>query len=244
VFLYDFDGNIIGESDETGDFSKEYLYRGSSRLAMVDVSTEEVYYYGNDALGTPEILTASDNTVVWEAIYKPFGEAEVNTLSSVTNSFRFPGQYFDEETGFHYNYLRYYETSTGRYLSPDPIGQFGGINLYIYAQNDPVNAIDPFGLMGSLKNLMGTKPPSNVGQIPISSIGQHALDGAQAYYEAHTSMAESDYNFYMNNPFGDHRYNGFKDVNWEEYGDDFSEAYKNYTGEILSGDDDEEDACE
>jgi len=150
IFHYDFDGNIIGESNASGTFSKEYLYRGSSRLAMVDVSSGEVYYYGNDQLGTPEILTDSTNTVVWEAIYKPFGEAETNPNSSVINNFRFPGQYYDQETGLHYNYFRYYDPSTGRYLSPDPVGLEGGLNLFAYVENNPVNEIDPLGLLFGL----------------------------------------------------------------------------------------------
>jgi RHS repeat-associated protein len=65
---------------------------------------------------------------------------------SVTNNFRFPGQFYDSETGYHYNYHRYYDPRTGRYLTPDPIGLAGGINPYVYVQNDPVNFSDPFGL--------------------------------------------------------------------------------------------------
>ena len=146
VFHYDFNGNIIAESNLDGNFTKEYLYRGKGRSAMVDVISGEVYYFGNDRLGTPQILTDSTNTVVWEGIYKPFGEADVNPNSSVVNNFRFLGQYYDQETGLHYNYHRYYDPRTGRYLRADPIGLAGGINLYWHVQNNPINFIDPFGL--------------------------------------------------------------------------------------------------
>jgi RHS repeat-associated protein len=152
IFHYDFDGNIIAESDASGNFSKEYLYRGSSRLALVDVETGELYYYGNDRLGTPQILTDSTNTVVWEAVYDPFGDADINSNSSVVSNFRFPGQYFDQETGLHYNYHRYYDPGTGRYLRADPIGQTGGLNLYLYDTNNPINLIDILGLRIDMGN--------------------------------------------------------------------------------------------
>ncbi|MCK4541357.1 MAG: RHS repeat protein [Spirochaetales bacterium] len=146
IFHYDFNGNIIAESDPDGNFSKECLYRGKGRSAMVDVSSGEIYYFGNDRLGTPQILTDSTNTVVWEGIYKPFGEAEVNPNSSVVNNFRLPGQYYDAEAGLHYNYHRYYDPRTGRYLNPDPVGVLGGINLFLYGDDNPINMIDPYGL--------------------------------------------------------------------------------------------------
>jgi RHS repeat-associated protein len=149
IFHYDFGGNIIGESQTDGSFFAEYIYRGRSRVAQVDTATGEIYYYQNNHLGTPLMLVDKTNTVVWEADYKPFGDADVNQISSVsgvTNNFRFPGQYYDEETGLHYNYFRYYDPKTGRYLTADPIGQIGGINLYIYVLNNPVNLVDIFGL--------------------------------------------------------------------------------------------------
>jgi len=107
---------------------------------------EEVCYYVNDHLGTPQRVMDEDGRVVWSAVYLPFGHAEVST-ETVTNHFRFPGQYFDQETGFHYNYHRYYDLRTGRYLRPDPIGLAGGINLYLYAAGTPINEIDPLGLL-------------------------------------------------------------------------------------------------
>jgi RHS repeat-associated protein len=58
----------------------------------------------------------------------------------------YPGQYYDPETGLHYNYFRYYNPQTGRYVTPDPIGLWGGINLFVYAANNPINFVDPLGL--------------------------------------------------------------------------------------------------
>ena len=121
---------------------------GKIRMAMVDVGSQSFYYFLNDRLGTPQLMTDDTGTVVWEAIYKPFGEAQVHPQTSVVNNFRFPGQYFDEETGFHYNYHRYYDPRTGRYLTPDPIGLIGGIDLYTYVENNPINNIDPTAEIG------------------------------------------------------------------------------------------------
>ncbi|MCP4370069.1 MAG: hypothetical protein GY797_18425 [Deltaproteobacteria bacterium] len=107
--------------------------------------TQKIYYFINDHLGTPQKLLDENADVVWSADYKPFGEADVD-VNAFTNQFRFPGQYFDSETGLHYNWFRYYDPSTGRYLRADPIGLDGSINLFPYANANPINAIDPWGL--------------------------------------------------------------------------------------------------
>jgi RHS repeat-associated protein len=106
----------------------------------------QYYFYQNDHLGTPQKLTAVNGADVWSAKYSSFGEALIDLSSTVINNLRFPGQYFDNETGLYFNYHRYYDPRTGRYLKVDPIGFKGGLNLYNYAGNNPSNMIDSFGL--------------------------------------------------------------------------------------------------
>nr|WP_314788553.1 RHS repeat-associated core domain-containing protein [Burkholderia stabilis] len=73
---------------------------------------------------------------------------ETAERNEATNPIRFPGQYCDEETGLYYNRYRYYDPGTGRFISKDPIGLQGGINVFLYAPN-PVSWIDPLGLARS-----------------------------------------------------------------------------------------------
>ena len=94
---------------------------------------------------TEHLGVFDDGVVVWQAAYLPYGEAQIQT-NTVVNNLRFPGQYFDAETGLQYNWNRYYDPETGRYISADPIGLAGGLNLYAYVGGNPVNWTDPEGL--------------------------------------------------------------------------------------------------
>jgi RHS repeat-associated protein len=157
VYHYDLDGKLIAESLLDGAMTREYLYMGKVRIAMVDVAGgNALYHFLNDRLGTPEILTDASGTVAWEAWYEPFGEAHTHPSSSVVNNIRPPGQYYDSETRLHYNYNRYYDPSTGRYLTPDPSGLDAGVNLYVYVWNNPVLSVDPLGLLGFGAELSGS----------------------------------------------------------------------------------------
>jgi RHS repeat-associated protein len=114
-------------------------------LLLQNKSAEGAYYYVTDHLGSPQIITDNSGSVVWKAEYLPFGEVNIS-VSQIENNLRFPGQYYDAETGLHYNWNRYYDSETGRYIAADPIGLDGGINLYAYVGSDPVNGVDPLGL--------------------------------------------------------------------------------------------------
>ena len=153
LYIYDFDGNLIAEYlyDDvagTATLQTEYIYSGGQVVARVDNGTD-FYYYHADRLGTPQMISrveGGQHVTVWSATYTPFGEARVNVNADIVNNIRFPGQYYDAETGLHYNYHRYYDPQTGRYLTPDPIGLAGGINVYAYAAGNPVNFTDRWGL--------------------------------------------------------------------------------------------------
>jgi len=145
-YVYDAGNNLIAEMAGDGTPLRDYIYLGSEPVAMKVYGTQAgIYYFLNDHLGTPQKIVDSTGAMVWEAAYLPFGQAQV-LVATITNNLRFPGQYFDAETGLHYNWHRNYDPQTGRYLTPDPIGLDGGINLYAYVQNNPVNRIDPLGL--------------------------------------------------------------------------------------------------
>ncbi|WP_238116209.1 RHS repeat domain-containing protein, partial [Vibrio cincinnatiensis] len=104
----------------------------------------QYYVYQCDHLGTPLRLVTPKGDVVWQAHYETWGEAQIE-IERVVNPLRYQGQYYDAETGLHYNLARYYDPRTGRFIQPDPIGLLGGLNHYQYAPN-PVMWIDPTGL--------------------------------------------------------------------------------------------------
>ncbi len=82
---------------------------------------------------------------MWQWESEAFGD-ELPQSSGIAVNLRFPGQYYDAETGLYYNYFRYYDPGTGRYITSDPIGLIGGINTYGYVGGNPVNFFDPEGL--------------------------------------------------------------------------------------------------
>ena len=148
-FVYADEG-LVAEVDEAGNVVKSYGYKPGSTWTTDPLFMKvgsQYYFYQNDHLGTPQKLTAVNGAVVWSAKYSSFGEAEIDMSYTITNNLRFPGQYFDVETGLHYNYYRYYDSKNGRYLRADPVGvQDEEINLFVYVLNNPNLKFDAFGL--------------------------------------------------------------------------------------------------
>ena len=107
------------------------------------------YVYHYDATGMPQRMTDAAGNVVWSGVAEAFGHMRVSSSSSIANPLRLPGQYHDDESGLHYNYLRDYEPQTGRYRQRDPIGLAGGPNVYAYVGGRPLAFMDPLGLAES-----------------------------------------------------------------------------------------------
>ncbi len=114
----------------------------------------DLYFIHNDHLNTPQALSNINQNIAWEVTHQsPFGELEVNddvdgNGERIEFNIRFPGQYFDVESGTSYNYYRTYDSTLGRYIQSDPIGLNGGINTYAYVEGSPLKYSDPKGLCG------------------------------------------------------------------------------------------------
>jgi RHS repeat-associated protein len=165
--------------EETPGQSSLYIYEPGSYapLARVDQvegeAGQKLYYFHTDQIGTPLEMTNVDGQIVWQATYKAWGEIESLAVSEVEQNLRFQGQYFDDETGLHYNTFRYSDPEVGRFLTQDPIGLAGGRNLYGYSVN-PIVWGDPLGL--SCEGLSGKYTPTEKANLP-SWVAESFTDG-------------------------------------------------------------------
>ncbi len=120
VFHYDLAGQLIAESSAAGSTIAEYVHLNGQPLAKID--SGDTRYVHTDHLGTPVLMTNASKAVVWQIESKPFGDGASITGSALLN-LRFPGQYFDSETGLHQNWFRDYMPKVGRYVEADPLSE-------------------------------------------------------------------------------------------------------------------------
>ncbi|POR47737.1 RHS repeat-associated core domain-containing protein, partial [Bosea psychrotolerans] len=114
-----------------------------------------------DHLDRPIRMTNASQALVWDAVYKPYGEV-VSITGVATLDARFPGQWFQLETGLHYNWHRTYDPTTGRYLQTDPLGYVDGPSVNAYASGSPMMLTDREGLAsGALTSGPMTRIPRN-----------------------------------------------------------------------------------
>ena len=174
------DQQLAMELDQQGNVTAQYVYLAGVPVAKLESGRRQdngndtpgavsrIYALHPDHLGTPQFATDRERRVVWSAAYDAFGQARVET-AGITQNLRFPGQYFDAETGRHYNYFRDYDPRTGRYLQSDPIGVGGGINTYGYAVANPLTNVDPSGLVVFISGHPAAQLPLGVSLGAITS---------------------------------------------------------------------------
>lgn len=174
--LYDEHHQPLAELDAKGRILRQYIWLADLPVAVIDTpegvaaataedsatsrvfgdlqrlwrsafgSGEGIAWLHGNHLGAPELATGADGQVLWRATYAPFGAATIESRD-LTLNLRLPGQYFDPETGLHYNRARYYDPEQGQYLSPDPLGTPDGPNPYAYVAFNPLRYVDPDGLI-------------------------------------------------------------------------------------------------
>lgn len=159
TYLYGPDGQLLGEAEHDGSGRKlraqYYLWLDSLPLATIDadydaqgkVGNPTLLYLHGDHLDTPRLATDASGQIAWQWQSDAFGRGEALSQGSTQVNLRFPGQYYDAESGLHYNYFRDYDPETGRYVESDPIGLGGGLNTYGYVEANPVLRTDSLGLM-------------------------------------------------------------------------------------------------
>lgn len=165
TFLYGLDGQLLGETrlDSEGKklTSQYYVWLDGLPLGGVSVNYDAKgalanstrFYLHSDHLNTPRLATNASQQTVWHWKSDAFGVGE--TSGSLTLNLRFPGQYYDVESGLSYNYFRDYDPETGRYVESDPIGLNGGLNTYGYVEGNPISRFDFWGLQSAFPGFGG-----------------------------------------------------------------------------------------
>lgn len=160
-YVYDEAGHLIAELDPSTtppSAIRSYVWLGTRPVAVYAHTgsyANQWLHIHTDELGTPRAITrpAAANVIIWRWDFNgsAFGDHAPHTdpdgdTTHFAFNLRFPGQYFDAESGLHYNYFRDYEPATGRYVQSDPAGISDGPSTYGYSHQNPLVGYDPLGL--------------------------------------------------------------------------------------------------
>ncbi len=150
IYWYTSGGEVLDETDLSGNLTSEYIFFGGARIARRDGSGN-VFYYLTDHLGSSrEIVEAGQTTACYDADFYPFGGERAYTNTCQQN-YKFTGKERDPESGLDDFEARYYGSSIARFTSPDDpfvgwqLNDPQSLNLYAYVQDNPINDVDPTG---------------------------------------------------------------------------------------------------
>jgi len=154
IFAYDGD-NLVEETNSSGAVVARYSQGLNIDEPLAMLRGAATSYYHADGLGSVTSLSNAAGALAQTYTYDSFGKL-TTSAGSLTNPFQYTARESDAETGLYYYRARYYDQAVGRFLSEDPIGLNGGLNLYWYSNNDPTYLRDPMGTspQGALDTLL------------------------------------------------------------------------------------------
>jgi len=159
-------------------------------VADVDTATPKLFRVHPDHLDRPVMMTDTAASIVWQAAYLPFGPVHAIT-GTAANDNRFPGQWYQLESGLSYNWHRHYDPSLGRYTQADPLGLVDGPNRYAYVGNDPMQMIDSRGEKTIIIRWSGSgKTKSRWGHISGGINGKNMSFGPKGWDTTYPQMTD------------------------------------------------------
>jgi RHS repeat-associated protein len=164
---------VLAEMDENGDLLAFYVYDGVGLVAKV-TPANAYFFYHYDGLGNTVAIMDSNGNIVNAYAYSPYGL--VGSQETIENSFQYVGRFgvMAEGNGLYFMRARYYDPQVGSFINKDPIGYAGGMNLYGYVGNNPINWMDPLGLQ------ICPSKPSPYG--PVLTPGEPGISGGMGGY--------------------------------------------------------------
>jgi RHS repeat-associated protein len=186
-FVHDIFGNVLAEtSGVAAGTTREYIWLPETEIAPtreamsqvdrplavvngVGTTGVAVWNVSVDHLNRPVLMTNNLKVAMWTAVWQPWGGAHSITGTATLDT-RFPGQWYQSETGLHYNWHRSYDPTVGRYTQPDPLGFVDGPSVYGYAKGRPQSLVDPDG-----RNALVALCFTPAGMLPCAVISGSAI---------------------------------------------------------------------
>lgn len=153
---------IYADGTVAYDQATQWAYAPGGLTPLAQKRADKLWYVVSDHVGTPRELLDETGELAWSNSPKAWGQQRVWRRAAANDDavdcpIRFPGQYYDAESGLHYNRHRYYDPDSAQYLSPDPLGLGGGLRPQGYVDN-PNTHVDPLGLTACPPPTQGLDP--------------------------------------------------------------------------------------
>ncbi len=202
IYFFYSNTGLLGEANEKGLMKKGYgfnptraqqgqwstdpMWQSEVNDGRVDDKDAYFHYLHSDNLGTPILATNRQGDFTWKNIAEGFGSNGLLVERKIQMNLRYPGQYYDEESGGNYNYKRTYYAEIGRYKIMDPVGLSGGINYFAYARENSIINFDAKGMKWTSRDFAHHYIYGKGAAVNLSQIG--LLDEFTAHSSVQAAM--------------------------------------------------------